>query len=90
VQGEERDRLLSRQCCRDGGLMELKKMTAQAVMEVMDVQQPNWEMRWADQQDLIEALDLPADRRKEFLQSRVTSRIMLVLRAAYQLTKENA
>jgi len=70
--------------------MELRDLTAQAVMEVMDKHSPGWEAIWADQRDLIEALAMPEARRKGFLQSRAGLRIMLVLRAAYQLTKENA
>ena len=67
--------------------MELKDLTAQAVMEVMDKHLPGWETTWADQRDLVEALTMPEARRKDFLQSRVTSRVMLVLRSAYQLVQ---
>ena len=69
--------------------MELEDLTALAVMKKMDVQQPGWEIRWASLQDRIEALGLPADLRKGFLQSRAGSQVMLVLRAAHQLTKES-
>jgi len=69
--------------------MELRDLTAQAVMEVMDKHSPGWEAIWADQRDLVEALTMPEAHRKEFLQSRASSQIMLVLRAAHQLTKES-
>lgn len=68
--------------------MELEDLTALAVMEVMDKHSPGWEATWADQRDLIEALAMPEARRKGFLQSRAGSQVMLVLRAAHQLTKE--
>lgn len=63
--------------------MELKDLTAEAVMERMDQQQPNWWQAWADQRDLQEALAMPPERQRGFLRGRCRDRVMLVLRSAY-------
>jgi len=63
--------------------MQLKDMTAEAVMLVMDVHQPNWWIRWADQQDLIDASELAGERQKQFLRARSGNKVMLVLRSAW-------
>ena len=63
--------------------MELKDLAAEAVMERMNQQQPNWWQTWADQRDLQEALDMPPERQRSFLRGRCGDRVMLVLRSAY-------
>ncbi len=70
--------------------MELKDMNGEVVMKAMDVQQPNWWLVWADQRDLQEAAQegYVGERLAAFLRSRCGSKVMLVLRAAFQLTKE--
>lgn len=63
--------------------MELKDLTAEAVMARMDQQQPRWWLAWADQRDLQEALAMPPERQRGFLRGRCGDRVMLVLRSAY-------
>jgi len=70
--------------------MELKDMTAEAVMEVMDQQQPNWWLAWADQRDLQDAAQegYVGERLQRFLRSRAGNRVMLVMRSVYVLMKK--
>jgi len=72
--------------------MELREMNAEAVMQAMDVQQPKWWLSWADQRDLQDAAQAGyvENRQAAFLRSRCGDKVMLVLRSAYQLTKEAA
>ena len=70
--------------------MKLEDITADTVMEVMDQHQPQWWIEWADQRDLAQAASslMSADQREKMLKTRVKSKVMLVLQAAYQITKD--
>lgn len=71
--------------------MQLKDMTAVAVMQVIDQQHPNWWLAWADQMDLKDALRLNgAEAQRSLLRARVFHKVELVLRATYILEKQNA
>jgi hypothetical protein len=62
--------------------MEFENLDAYSVMQRMDQQQPHWWMRWATQNDLIDALDVREDYRATFLKSRCRKQVELVLRSA--------
>ena len=70
--------------------MELKDLTAEAVMNVMDEQSPRWWLSWADQRDLQEAAQegYTGHRLAAVLRSRAGTKVMLVLRSAYVLMKQ--
>lgn len=63
--------------------MQLKDMSAAAVMEEMDRQQPQWWLNWADQQDLRDAMTTLPEHRIGLLKNRAQAKVMLVMRSAY-------
>lgn len=63
--------------------MELKDLTAEAVMAQMDRQKPRWWLAWANQRELQEALDMTPEERRKYLRRRAEDRVMLVLQSAY-------
>jgi len=66
--------------------MELKDVTILQAMQAMDLQAPDWELQWADQRDLQDAMRLTSRQRKDFLQARARGKVALVLRAALVVT----
>ena len=62
--------------------MEFQDLDTDIVMQRMDQQQPHWWMRWATQNDLIDALNVREDYRATFLKSRCRTQVELVLRSA--------
>jgi hypothetical protein len=70
--------------------MKLVDITADDAMEIMDQHQPQWWIEWASQRDLAEAASslMSADQREKMLKNRARDKVMLVLQAAYQITKD--
>lgn len=68
--------------------MNFENLDTDIVMQRMDQQQPRWWMRWATQNDLIDALNVREDYRATFLKSRCRERVELVLRSALIETKK--
>ena len=69
-------------------MAELKDLTTNLVMVEMTKQEPGWETRWADAQDLRDAMLKPPGEQQRFLQNRAQGKVMLAVRAAYMLTKK--
>lgn len=66
--------------------MELGKLTTDLVMAEMSWQEPEWELKWADQRDLQDAMRKPPGEWKAFLQQRAQDKVLLAVRSAYVLT----
>lgn len=58
------------------------------VLDTMTRFQPDWMFYWADQRDLISALQLPPERQQDWLITASRPRVEAVLRAAWATATE--
>lgn len=68
---------------------EIKDMAVKTVMGQMTQLHPEWWIEWASQSDLADAMRLRSrEMQINFLQTRASDRVLLVLQAVYILTKK--
>lgn len=80
---------LARQCyLNERTIVNFSDLKIADVLDTMTRFQPDWMFYWADQRDLISALQLPPERQRDWLITASRSRVEAVLRAAWATATE--